>query len=237
MASSEQQNGSNGGRRIRCETGLERAAFVLLVMLASACSGSEASPSGAGGNTSAGGTDSMGGSRASGGAETSAGGKAQAGTSSTAQGGSSGGVSANPQGGSPGGASTNPHGGSSGGASTNPHGGSSGGGGGATQSITPGEPCTSNCPDGTITTCFGTGCPLGECDDSGFRSAKTCSATYSGPASSATVYCKAGENGSYCLQTTTTDFSYWAVTCVNGSPSVVYCPDSCGFSEAKGAKC
>ncbi len=52
-----------------------------------------------------------------------------------------------------------------------------------------------------------------------------------------TTYCNAGQNGAYCLQTITDDFWYWAITCTNGTPNVVQCPDSCGTDSTGHVGC
>lgn len=97
-------------------------------------------------------------------------------------------------------------------------------------SVIAGSPCAVNCPTGTVTTCFGNGCPMGACDHG------ACSKLYASPAGPATIYCTAGQNGAYCLETVTNDISYWAVTCSDGAPQIVYCPDGCGVSSL-GAAC
>jgi len=103
--------------------------------------------------------------------------------------------------------------------------------------VTAGTPCTSNCPTGNVIKCFTTGCPLGACDNAGFYSSTLCSTTYSKAVDANTIFCAAGQSSSYCLATLSSTLDYYAVTCDNGIPTVVHCPNAgCGVSGA-GASC
>jgi len=173
-------------------------------------------------------------SSGSGGSSSSAGSVATAGTAGALGGAPAAGGSAVATGG--GGASSNAgagHG-NSGGSTSGGHSnaGSSSGG-----KVEPGNPCMSGCPSGTVNACWGAGCPLGECDESGFLADAACSSTYSGAVNSNSVYCTANETAGYCMLTITNTLQYWAVNCVNGTPQVTSCPNSCGLSTEGVAGC
>lgn len=110
-------------------------------------------------------------------------------------------------------------------------GGTSAGNGGSGGKVEPGNPCVSDCPTGKVTACYGPGCPFGKCDDGGFYASRACDTVYPAPASTSTVYCAANQSIGYCLETTSNNLSFWAISCTNGTPKVTYCPDSCGVTD------
>lgn len=177
---------------------------------------------------------SSGGSPAMGGADAG-------GTLATATGGnlsqqSSGGKSSQPSGGAP--AGTIGGGVATGGTTTTQTNGGSGTVGGTTAgTLIAGNPCTSNCPTGTIDLCFSVGCPKGPCDNSRLHSGTLCSTLYPAPVDANTVYCAQGQNGSYCMATVDRILTYAVVTCTNGTPSIERCDAGCGVSENGVASC
>jgi hypothetical protein len=117
-----------------------------------------------------------------------------------------GGTSSQPQGGGP----------SSGGASTSATGGST--------AFVNGQPCSGTCPQGSIYTCIGNDCPLGRCGGK-----PECAAVYgNGQAGADTIYCRAGQDGEYCLSTDDSVRNNWKITCSNGTPTATHCARSCG---------
>lgn len=98
-----------------------------------------------------------------------------------------------------------------------------------------GSPCTGTCPSGTVTICEGAACPFEECDDDLNRASTRCSSVYPAPLNSATTYCNATRNGSYCLTTADVSATIWIVTCVEGTPTLEPCAGGCsvtGFSAS-----
>lgn len=111
-------------------------------------------------------------------------------------------------------------------------GGSGVGGAGGTKG-TPGY------PNGPVTTCFGSGCPKGECDNEMFFADTTCSSLFTMDAGPDFPYCNAGENAGYCLEAGTTFVSPdYAVNCANGKATVLECASGCGtFGISSMATC
>jgi hypothetical protein len=135
-----------------------------------------------------------------------------------------------------GGAPSNP-----GGTTSSATGGTSSTGGATGQAgttVVPGNPCTANCPTGTLYTCFGVGCPISECDNARFFASALCSTVYPAPIDSSTIFCTAGENSSYCLDTLDRSMTYWMVTCTDGTPVFEKCVGGCGTTaEGFNAHC
>lgn len=189
------------------------ATFACAVALAACGSGEN---SGAGGSTG------------SGGSSTDAG---RGGASAGASAGTAGGATSSAGTGSGGGGQSN----AGGNVSTGGHSNTAGAAGGS--KVDPGNPCVKDCPSGTVNACWGDGCPFGECDDSGFLAGPACKGVYTAPVNSSSVFCSAQETAGYCLLTVTNDLAYWAVNCVNGTPQVTVCPDSCGLDASGAAGC
>lgn len=191
------------------------ATFACAVALAACGSGEN---SGAGGSTGSGGSSTdagRGGASAGASAGTAGGATSSAGTGT----------------GSGGGGQSN----AGGNVSTGGHSNTAGAAGGS--KVDPGNPCVKDCPSGTVNACWGDGCPFGECDDSGFLAGPACKGVYTAPVNSSSVFCSAQETAGYCLLTVTNDLAYWAVNCVNGTPQVTVCPDSCGLDASGAAGC
>ncbi|HEY5957497.1 MAG TPA: hypothetical protein VIV60_13115, partial [Polyangiaceae bacterium] len=66
--------------------------------------------------------------------------------------------------------------------------------GGKLGTVVPGTPCTSNCPTGSVYTCYKEGCPLGACDNAAFYASAPCSTSYTAKIDDKTVFCAAGQN-------------------------------------------
>lgn len=126
-------------------------------------------------------------------------------------------------------------GGGSGGASGSGSGGSTGGKAGGAN-IEPGEPCTANCPTGTIHSCMDN-CPFGACDEAGFFAGEPCSTYYPSPISTETVFCAKDQTATYCLTAIDGDISYYIVSCAAGTPTVTKCKGGCGVDSNHDASC
>jgi hypothetical protein len=124
-----------------------------------------------------------------------------------------------------GGSSTLGGGGSGG--STSP----AGGAGGRGPTGTPGY------PSGAVILCFGMGCPKGECDDDMFFSDTPCATPYPTPVGPDSSYCNAGETDSYCMEAGAKYSPDYAVTCSNGSATVIKCFEGCGFQGTSPYMC
>lgn len=209
------------------------AAVVLLFIFtaAGACSDNGDDSSNTGGSPSA-----TGGSQAEGGSTGGASMGGRGATGGTPTGGSSttGGV-ASPSGGAAetGGRSGGRGGASSGGAGTKGGASSTGGKG---SDVEPGEPCTENCPAGTVQTCFDD-CPLGACDNGGLFGGGPCSALYPGEIDEDTVYCRAGQTSNYCFTVIDRILKYYLIGCDDGIPAVTLCDGGCGVDSDDVAAC
>jgi hypothetical protein len=198
-------------------------AAVLLVSIAAAgaCSDDGDESSNTGGSPSAtGGTDAQGGSTGG----SSMGGRGATGGSAT------GGVAA-PSGGS---ADTGGRGGVSAGGAGMKGGATSTGGKGP--DIDAGEPCTEDCPGGTVQACFEE-CPLGSCDNAGLFGDVPCSMLYPGEIDADTVYCRAGQTSNYCFTTIDRILKYYEIYCDDGTPTVTLCDGGCGVDPDGVAAC
>lgn len=78
-------------------------------------------------------------------------------------------------------------------------------------------------PSGPVVSCFGDGCPLGECDNSQFLSDTRCASLYSSNVGPASTYCKAGGSDGYCLEAGSDPVPIFAVSCAAGKPTIVTC--------------
>lgn len=87
-------------------------------------------------------------------------------------------------------------------------------------------------PMGTVNLCFGTGCPLGACDDSMFFTDTLCSSVYKADVGPSSSYCNAGETDSYCIKVGTEFDPDFSVNCANGTASVLKCTAGCGDNGA-----
>jgi hypothetical protein len=79
-------------------------------------------------------------------------------------------------------------------------------------------------------------CPLGPCDNGRFFSDEKCSDVYSGPVNKDSMFCAAGVEGGYCLNTITNVITFWAITCSGGKPTFQLCTAGCQLAENV-AKC
>jgi hypothetical protein len=125
--------------------------------------------------------------------------------------------------------------GASGGAAGSGSGGFGGGKGGG-GNVEPGEPCTANCPTGTIQTCI-ENCPFGPCDDDGFFADEACSTYYASPINSETIFCAKGQTDAYCLTTLDKLQEFYTVSCTAGTPTVTKCDGGCGVGPDLVGKC
>ena len=120
--------------------------------------------------------------------------------------------------GGPAGGGTGGAGGASGDAGSG--GGGSGGAGGSPPSVL---------PSGTVTQCYGGGCPMGACDDGQFFADVMCSAVYTTPVTSSSTFCNPGENDAYCLQVQdAVSGQLFGITCTDGAAYGKRCPAGCG---------
>lgn len=179
---------------------------------------------GGGGGTSGAATSGASGSGTSGATSAGTSGAASAGSAGKGSGGSSTAGSSN-QGGKSGG----------GGVSGSGSGGSNGGKGGGSN-VEPGQPCTANCPTGSVQTCFDN-CPIAACDEGGFYADEPCSTYYPAAISSNTIFCAKNQTATYCLTTLDKLQEYWVVTCAAGTPTVKKCDGGCGADANHVATC
>jgi hypothetical protein len=92
-------------------------------------------------------------------------------------------------------------------------------------------------PNGAVTSCYGGGCPYGECDNGEFVTDVDCDDVYPGPVDDAALFCEPGEDDDYCL-TTGAGFSedFWLVRCAGESATATQCGSGCS-SGTSGARC
>ncbi len=88
-------------------------------------------------------------------------------------------------------------------------------------------------PMGTVELCFGTGCPLGTCDDTMFFTDTLCSSVYKADVGPSSSYCNAGETDSYCMKVGTEFDPDFSVNCTNGTATVLKCTTGCGDTGAE----
>ena len=81
-------------------------------------------------------------------------------------------------------------------------------------------------PAGSVTTCYGTGCPMGECDNNLVHGTTSCTKTYTMPLTADSKLCV--PDGGYCL-ILGRDFNtqYWAIQCASGAPTAKQCNNGC----------
>jgi hypothetical protein len=203
------------------------ASLPLWVATTVAC-GDSTNDGGTGGGGSSGAGAGSGGSSTSGGAGTTGGGSKASGGAGTNAGGAGGSSST-------GGGGTSTGGGGTGG--SGPKGGTSaGGGGGGGPAVEPGAPCTTNCPKGTVQSCF-ENCPYGACDEGGLFADVACSTYYPKPISDQTVFCAKGQTASYCFTALDKLLNDYVVSCNAGTPTVTACPTGCGVDDKYVATC
>jgi hypothetical protein len=107
-------------------------------------------------------------------------------------------------------------------------GGAGGEGGGGGSGGAAGSP-PSVFPSGTVTQCYGDGCPMGACDDGQFFADVKCSEVYTTPVSASSTYCNPGESSGYCLQIQdATSGQLFGITCTDGAAFGKRCPGGCG---------
>jgi len=92
-------------------------------------------------------------------------------------------------------------------------------------------------PSGAVILCFGMGCPKGECDDDMFFSDTPCETVYPTPVGPDSSYCNAGETDSYCMEAGAMYSPDYAVSCSNGSATVIQCNSGCGFEGTSAYMC
>jgi hypothetical protein len=80
--------------------------------------------------------------------------------------------------------------------------------------------------------CFGSACPLGQCDNDGLFSDVPCSNVYTAPVGSTSMYCNATQSGGYCLTVRGTTLDDWAVQCTNGAAQITQCGAGCELEQA-----
>ena len=89
-------------------------------------------------------------------------------------------------------------------------------------------------PMGIVQTCFGTKCPIEECDNTKFFSETLCTDVYDGPVAATSMYCALDGSGSYCLSINDTPNQaanvLYAVNCTAGVPTILLCDGGCGRS-------
>lgn len=107
-----------------------------------------------------------------------------------------------------------------------------GGASGSVGSAGAGSLGTPGYPSGSVILCFGAGCPFGECDNDMFFADKTCSSVYTSDVGPSSTYCSAAETGSYCLETGPSFGPDYAVSCANGTATVLKCSSGCGSDGA-----
>ena len=61
-----------------------------------------------------------------------------------------------------------------------------------------------------------------------FFADKTCSSVYTSDVGPTSTYCSAAETGSYCLETGPSFGPDYAVSCANGTATVLKCNSGCG---------
>jgi len=103
-----------------------------------------------------------------------------------------------------------------------------GGASGAVGSAGAGSLGTPGYPSGAVILCFGAGCPMGECDNDQFFADQTCSSVYPSDIGPNSTYCKPAETDSYCLETGPSFGPDYAVSCANGTATVLKCSRGCG---------
>jgi hypothetical protein len=86
-------------------------------------------------------------------------------------------------------------------------------------------------PSGSVETCFGSSCPMGECDNALFFADIACTENWPPPLGPSTPYCPSGLNAGYCLTVQSSALEDWSVVCSNGAPRLRKCPAGCATSE------
>jgi hypothetical protein len=91
-------------------------------------------------------------------------------------------------------------------------------------------------PNGAVSSCYGSGCPYGECSNDEFTSDVDCDDAYPGPIDDSSLFCEPGEEGDYCLEMGSDPFlvNYWAVHCGGGVATATHCGSGC-LAESPGA--
>ena len=85
-------------------------------------------------------------------------------------------------------------------------------------------------PSGSVETCFGDSCPMGECDNGLFYADVPCSDVYPQPLGPTLPYCAPGGSGGYCLIVRTSVLERWSVACTDGVPQLMKCASGCAAS-------
>ena len=108
-----------------------------------------------------------------------------------------------------------------------PQGGSNAGSSGSSAGASGGS---TTFPSGSVETCFGDRCPMGECDNGLFYADVPCSDVYPQPLGPTSPYCAPGGSGGYCLIARTSVIERWSVACTDGVPRLMKCANGCAAS-------
>lgn len=94
-------------------------------------------------------------------------------------------------------------------------------------------------PNGPVWSCYGNGCPYGECDNEEFVTDVDCDDAYPGPVDGDALFCQPSAEGSYCLLIGDDSLSveYWVVTCGGGTATAERCGSGCSDASFETASC
>ena len=94
-------------------------------------------------------------------------------------------------------------------------------------------------PNGDVSSCYGPGCPYGECSNDEFVSDVDCDDAYPGPIDDASLFCEPGEDGDYCLEMGSDPLfgDYWVIRCGGGVATASHCGSGCSASSPGTVKC
>ncbi|HEX6272936.1 MAG TPA: hypothetical protein VFZ53_07850 [Polyangiaceae bacterium] len=92
-------------------------------------------------------------------------------------------------------------------------------------------------PAGAVSSCYGDGCPYGECDNEEFVTDVDCDDVYPGPVDDTALFCEPTEEDDYCL-VLGGGFSeeYWLVRCEGETATATQCGSGCSGGTT-GARC
>src|SRR5262245_36296655 len=94
-------------------------------------------------------------------------------------------------------------------------------------------------PNGPVWSCYGTGCPYGECDNEEFVTDVDCDDVFPGPVDDAALFCQPSVDATYCLLIGDDALAveYWVVTCGAGVATAERCGSGCSDASFESATC
>jgi hypothetical protein len=94
-------------------------------------------------------------------------------------------------------------------------------------------------PSGPAYTCYGDGCPYGECDNDDFFTDVDCDDVYPGPVDDDALFCQPVVEADYCLSVgpSSLETTSWLIQCGGDVATATRCASGCSHGSSEGGRC